>query len=644
MKQKPLKLGVFASSDSLMKAILDVREEYEDIDFLISGKSLDDALEEGQKMIRQGVEAIISRRGTAHLLRQHLKVPIVSLPHFTVELIASLRKASAYGRKVLLPCFGDDLIDLGTLSKLLNIEIVQGYYTDKKSLFRSVEWGKQQGCSVALGGNRTREAAQAVGLPFVEIAVSHEEVRAAIENARSVAISNRAYRTLASHYQGILDAASEGIIAVDVKGTISAANRVARRIFSGKITEGYSLLDIFPSRRFLRPLAEGQAIMDVIEEIEGQKYLVSRIPIFNDDEVVGGIYFFKEIGEVLEAEKAVRRVLARGLVAKYNFSDIIYASSLMNDVVETAKQFAMTDSTVLLVGETGTGKELFAHSIHNSSSRKKGPFVTVNCAALPESLLESELFGYEEGAFTGSRKGGKAGRFEMAHRGTIFLDEIDSTPQQVQIRLLRILQEKEVIRIGGDRKIPIDVRVVAASSRDLMDVVKNGTFRSDLFFRLNVLKIEIPPLRQRPEDILVLLEHFIHVTAKQYGLKAVTLPPHLLDRLMRYSWPGNVRQLRNFAERLVLTSNLPLKNQGVEKLVNELMASDSDRPLTGPEACSPPLSTHSIIDAKKNEIEKALIRNTLEQCRWNRTLAARQLGISRTTLWRKIKLFGIQCE
>ncbi|MBC7359737.1 MAG: sigma 54-interacting transcriptional regulator [Desulfacinum sp.] len=640
MDWKPLRIGVFASSDSLMQAVLDAVEDY-DMEFLISEKSLDDAVEEGRRMVRHGVEAIISRRRTADLLRRHLDLPVVSLPHFTVELLASLKTAASYGSKVLLPSYAETAMDLQVLSSILNIEIFQRPYKDKRSLMEAVAWGRRQGCTVVLGGSVTRRAAEAMGLHYVEIPTPQEELRAAIENARSVALSNRAYRTLASHYQGILDATSDGIVAVDTSGKISAANLAARRILGAAAAPNRPLAQVFASPRFSRALGDGVPIQDQVEEISGQKYLVSRVPVRNGAEVVGAILLFKEVGGVLQAEKAVRRALARGLVAKYGFEDMVFGSSRMRDVVEAARHFAATDSTILLVGETGTGKELFAHSIHGSSPRRKGPFVSVNCAALPEQLLESELFGYEEGAFTGSRKGGKAGRFELAHKGTIFLDEIDTTPHRVQVRLLRILQEREVMRIGGDRKIPIDVRVVAASSRDLMEAVEEGSFRSDLFFRLNVLKIEIPPLRERREDILVLLEHFIEQTAAKHRLSPVALPSHLLERLSAYSWPGNVRQLKNFAERLVLTWNLSLNNQNAESLVQELVGRLGASPPPEPAPREETSSLRSAAEAQKLQAERRLIEKALSECRWNRSLAARKLGISRTTLWRKAKQLGI---
>ena len=215
-------------------------------------------------------------------------------------------------------------------------------------------------------------------------------------------------------------------------------------------------------------------INDRLTRIAKDRYIFNYQPVMLENAVIGAVAAFRDIGHVMRAEQVVRRSLSKGLVAKYDLDDLIHASPAMRDVVNLGRQYAGTDSTILVVGETGTGKEIFVHGIHSLSQRAAQPFVSVNCAALPETLLESELFGYEEGAFTGSKKGGKAGRFEIAHQGTIFLDEIDSTPETVQIRLLRVLQEKEVMRVGGDRKIPVDVRIIAAASRDLNTAVQEA--------------------------------------------------------------------------------------------------------------------------------------------------------------------------
>jgi transcriptional regulator with PAS, ATPase and Fis domain len=375
--------------------------------------------------------------------------------------------------------------------------------------------------------------------------------------------------------------------------------------------------------------------------VGNDSYLFNYEPVALDGAVIGVVSSFRDIGKVMRAENVVRRSLSKGLVAKYDIDDLIHASPAMRDVVNIGKQYAGTDSTILIMGETGTGKEIFVHGIHNLSQRKQHPFVSINCAALPEQLLESELFGYEEGAFTGSKRGGKAGRFEIAHQGTIFLDEIDSTPHSVQIRLLRVLQEREVMRVGGDRKIPVDVRIIAAASRDLGEAVHEGKFRSDLYFRLNVLRLQIPPLCDRQEDIPLLLDYFIRFFSDRHGLAPLSLPRTYVERLTHYSWPGNVRQLRNFSERLVMNCNLRCSPDTLDVLYRELI----QYKVQPVREAQPPTANAPLKDRMKSQAmdnERSIILEALEQCRFHKNRAAERLGISRTTLWRKIKELGIE--
>lgn len=275
-------------------------------------------------------------------------------------------------------------------------------------------------------------------------------------------------------------------------------------------------------------------------------FSVSSAPILRHGEVQGYFTMFQPFAEEERTQHKLRlQMLKKGYTTKYCFDDIIAQCPEMVRAKTIAEKMAATDASILLVGESGTGKELFAHSIHHSSPRKDMPFVAINCAALPEALLESELFGYAEGAFTGAKKGGKLGLFEYAHRGTLFLDEIEGMSANLQIKLLRVLQEKEIMRVGGSDIIPVDVRIVAASNEDIQKMVKKGTFRKDLYYRLNTMPVEIPPLRCRGHDILLLLEHIKWQIGAEFELS-----PEAEQRLLHHRWEGNVRELRNLAEYL----------------------------------------------------------------------------------------------
>jgi len=294
------------------------------------------------------------------------------------------------------------------------------------------------------------------------------------------------------------------------------------------------------------------------------------MPIIEDNANNGIIITFKDLSEIMEMENIVRvNLFKKGHTAKYRFSDIVGKSKNMSETIEIAKKLSRSNSTLLLTGESGTGKELFAHSIHNASKQQYGPFVAANFAALTESLLESELFGYEEGAFTGARKGGHAGLFEQAHKGTIFLDEIGDASPRIQARLLRVLQEKEVLRVGGTKIIPIDVRVIASTNKDLHKLVQKGDFREDLYYRLNVLPINIPPLRERKSDIPLLIKMFLK---KFPNGSEMVISNEVMAKFLEYDWPGNVRELENVIEYLynlagskIELKDLPLDLAGGKK-------------------------------------------------------------------------------
>jgi transcriptional regulator with PAS, ATPase and Fis domain len=642
MQHKKIRIGIFASSRSLTDRVRILAANQQDQIF-INTHGLDDAIPLAVEMVRNGVEIIISRRGTAHLLRENLRIPVLSFPHRSLDILISLKEAKTYGSKILLPVFRDKYTDLGTIEELLRIKLIQEVYEDKASLKRIVKAGKSKGCEVVVGGSVTQQIAEALGLQFIEIRTSDEDIAATIEDAKSVAQSAREQKTTALRYHAIINAASDGIIAVDDHGLITTINATAATLLKLEEGEmmGCHITEVIPHSPITQVLTAREPIHDRLSQVNEDSYVFNYRPVTLEGLVIGAVCTFRDIGNVMRTENVVRRSFSKGLVAKYDFSDLVHTSPAMRDVVNIGRQYGGTDTTILITGETGTGKEIFVHGIHNISRRAKQPFVSINCAALPEQLLESELFGYEEGAFTGTKKGGKPGHFEIAHKGTIFLDEIDSTPEAVQIRLLRVLQEREVMRLGGDRKIPVDVRIVAAASRDLSSAVQEGKFRSDLFFRLNVLKLQIPALRQRQEDIPLLLDFFIRHFSDRHGLEPITLPDEYLKRLMTYNWPGNVRQLRNFAESLVMNCSLRCSNDTLEVMYRELIQYGAP-PATEQLAPQPGVTLKSRMKDQAQVNERAIILEALEHCRFNKNSAAKRLGISRTTLWRKMKELGIE--
>ncbi|NMC31557.1 MAG: sigma 54-interacting transcriptional regulator [Veillonellaceae bacterium] len=395
------------------------------------------------------------------------------------------------------------------------------------------------------------ELLQYLGVPMTILNdISHFYLETILYNTQKIRTMGQQSERLKNNMEVILDTVDEAILAVDEKTDVILWNQAAESILKINHQQvlGRKLNSIFPEIDLSGYLEQRIGVNHEIRSIADKHYFLNANVIINNGRSVDGmVATLRPIQEIQELDVQIRQELKNnGKTAKYKFENIVGNSPALNKSILLSKRFAQTELTILLEAETGAGKELFAHSIHNVSPRRNGPFIAVNFAAIPESLVESELFGYESGAFTGARKGGKPGLFEEAHMGTIFLDEIGSASSEVQNRLLRVLEEHEVRRIGSGKITPIDVRVIAASNVNLETLVAKGKFREDLFYRLCSLPITIPPLRNRREDILTLVRHF----AGKHSRPKLTLTPELTDFLTHYDWPGNVRELQNIVQFL----------------------------------------------------------------------------------------------
>lgn len=647
VKTSLFNIGVFISSVSLGNEIDKIAQEQQD-NFNISHKSLEDAIPIGKEMERAGVEVIVSRRGTANLLRENLQIPVLSFPQSSLSVMTSiklaaegLRKRSRKRKKIFLPNFGSEIPGFEIVEELFDVEFRQGVYLDSASLEQIIFNAAQEDFDVVIGGAATMRYTNKYSLGYQELKTPIHDILETLENAKSAALSNREEKATAQRYESIMNLASDAIISLDSQGVLTTINNRARTLLGvdNQDVVGRPIAMLISNSSLLRGLQRQASIQDKVESIGDEIFVYNQEPLTLEDQTVGVVATFKEISTLMRAESMVRRSLTKGFVANYVLDDLVYQSPEMRNIASTCAELAKTDSTVLVTGETGTGKEVIAQSVHNVSRRKKMPFVSVHCGALPEQLLESELFGHEEGAFTGSKKGGKPGLFEMAHQGTIFLDEVDSTSENVQLRLLRVLQEKEVMRIGGDRKIPVNVRVIAAAGKDLWTAVTGGHFRKDLFFRLNVLRVGIPPLRERKGDIPILLNHFIRYHAGKFGAEPLTLPDSYMQMLCEYSWPGNVRQLKHFAEQLALNSIFEFSATTLATMFKELSSIVDHREEGEPEVEQEPSFPPLRLSDPESEAEA--IHRALRQAQFSKTRAAELLGVSRTTLWRKLKRLQI---
>lgn len=453
----------------------------------------------------------------------------------------------------------------------------------------------------------------------------------AIENHFRMMNTREQLSVISHYYKTIFDAVSDAIVIVDANGIISDINKNAQvllQVDSKKIIGKFAgeVLGFQPV--VMNRLQPGKFYgnNDVLFDFKNDRFrykIKSAIPVLRESGEIAGVV------NILTNEKKNCRADQKedGWKAKYTFDDIIGASKEIKQVKKMAVMAAGSTCNILILGESGTGKEMFAQAIHNASHRAEGPFVAVNCGAIPRELIESEFFGYEAGAFTGALKGGRPGKFELAMGGTLFLDEIGEMPYALQTRLLRVLQEKEITRVGGSKPIPIDVRVIAATNKNLAEEVKKGSFRQDLYWRLNVITLQIPPLAQRRDDIPLLIEHFLnkHSALKN---KKYTLDDKALKMLLEYHWPGNVRELENVIERVVTfdEDGVILPHHLPENIVMEV------KNLT-------PRRGFSL-----EETEKQIIQQVLFDTRGNITKAAKILGIARNTLYCKIKKYQINVQ
>lgn len=455
---------------------------------------------------------------------------------------------------------------------------------------------------------------------------------------------NDRLRVWQEEFKAVLDAISEGIEVVDIDGRVTYVNKSFEMILDEKPADriGQNIFDVSPNGALVATLQTKAPVYGNIHTtLNGKKVvLANSSPIFVNGQMHGAVSVFMDISRVenmsrqLEKRNKEIRMLKEQVLqyasSQYTLNHILGSSGAIKHCIDIAKKVADTNITVLISGESGTGKELFAHGIHSASRRANGPFVKINCAAIPDNLLESEFFGYEAGAFTGASKS-KMGKFELAHTGTLFLDEIGEMSLLLQAKLLRVLQDKEVERLGGVKPKKVDVRIIAATNKNLLDEVEKGNFRQDLFYRLNVVNLVIPPLRERTEDIPVIAQHIISRLNEEYGSRFF-LTDKLIAELGAKMWPGNVRELENYLGKRVLFDHESMTEEPSEKAFSPKSGTAAFEETDGLHGTSSSLEDH----------EKNLIYNALEKHGYDlqgKQRAAKELKISLSTLYNKLRRY-----
>lgn len=438
------------------------------------------------------------------------------------------------------------------------------------------------------------------------------------------------------HMKQITETVSAGSLSVDKFGTIMFINEVGGEMLGVSAEEvlGRPISEVLDNQAFSLDVLEiGMPVInkDIIIKINKGQYhfRLSSVPLFdNSNEPIGAIFHFKDIRK--EVEMIVN---TKGF---FTFDDIIYQCNEMESLIHLAKKAALQDSSILIEGESGTGKELIAQSIHNYSSRSNNPFIVIDCSAIPRNLVETELFGYEAGAFTGSHKSGMMGKFERANGGTVFLDEIGEMPLEIQSKLLRVIQSRSITRIGGHEPISLNIRIIAATNRNLAQEVSEGNFRNDLYYRLNVINLFVPALRDRKGELPLLVNKLMEKTAKREKREVPKVSGKVMEVLENYAWPGNIRELENTMERAVILANGEIYYQHLPKRLLEIQNINLS---STPVQCEP--YVNQTLQKPKSVMEQQLIINALKESKGNKSKAAKKLGIARSTLYEKMYLYQL---
>jgi Transcriptional regulator containing PAS, AAA-type ATPase, and DNA-binding domains len=595
-------------------------------------------------------DIIVARGFTALTIKKlYPDIPVVEIPISTMDVVScviKLQKGNINNEPIALVGFGDISYQTNTASQLCHVPIVpyNFYYKniDDNYISLLLDEISSKGFRYIIGGVRLLKIADKKNFTSTFIEMGRESIWLALREAYHIAGIRRKERERAAHFETILNHSHEGIISTDINNNIIHINSSAYKILDIDASKGINtnLEKIIPDSKFKTILHDKKDYSDELLKIKNGKIILNKIGTSLGNEMIGKVITFQNIDNVQDTEFKIRNKLYhRGLIAKYSFNDIIGESTSLRSVIEKAKTFSKVPSNILIIGDTGTGKELFSQSIHNYSVRKNGPFVAVNCAAIPENLMESEFFGYAPGAFTGASKEGKMGYFELAHEGTIFLDEVSEIPLKLQGKLLRVIQESEVMRIGHDKIIPVNIRIICATNKDLKVLVKEGKFREDLYYRLCVLQLLLPPLHNRDQDVLLLANHFINMYSSNFSRRNIILSPEAQKIFLSYSWDGNIRELRNICEQLVVLNETDVISK---EEVSSILPIDNTKKFKETSGLKSSLPDNFSLDRK--QLEKDLILKALKESNYNKTKAAALLGMNRTTLWKKLKEYNIQCQ
>lgn len=570
-------------------------------------------LSEGVRAAGEFVEAggriIVSRGGTSRMIQERFKIPVVEIEVGIGDCIAAYKKLRPGRNTVGVIGFNNVISGFQELASVCGRTFRFREIQDEADIPEAINSFREEGIRQFIGDVIVERVPRELRRDGVIIDSELESVVAAMREAERILDVAQRQIERSRELQAVMNGIRDGVVYFDAGGAVRWVNGAAGRMF--------------PSLRPGDPIRDLLGPEDIVPEegrlctVGGEKYMACVNPVGLGEKADGMVASFQPSEKISSLEHSLRKSLRKsGFEARYTFRDIVRASAAMDRAIERAKRFAAVDAPILVTGETGTGKELLCQSIHNWSARRGELFIAVNCAAIAPSLMEAEFFGYADGAFTGAKRSGKAGIFELAHGGTLLLDEISELSIELQGRLLRVLQEKQVMRLGDEKLIPVDVRLICSTNRDLQALVREGLFRADLYFRIAVLKLYSPSLAERREDILPLARHFLRVYTEKYRMAPLEMGPEVQERLAARAYAGNIRELKHLMEEAVVLGSF----ENILSERRELLPASIPEP-------AEPLSRHTL----------RYIRQVYASVGENAQEASRILGISRSTLWRKLR-------
>ncbi|MDR2573242.1 MAG: sigma 54-interacting transcriptional regulator [Desulfovibrio sp.] len=594
----------------------------------------DTAVPMARECLEAGADVIICHGGTGNGIVRALGGNVVIIDRTDMDVIKTIREAARVSREIIFAAHRNEHHDIALMEELLDVRIHHVSYEDSRLLFATLTQLYARGVRVLVGGGVTKQGMDDLGGKGFVIAANPHNIKEALDRACALAGQMQRERAQHENLLAIFRRLEEGVVCVRSDGLPVFVNSKAAKLLDIKAPyTDETARRMFATLHLFETLRDKEERKDALVEINGEQLVVTTLPVTARPGLSAAVALFRDVPSLQKINRKIGEELySKGFVTRYALADIKGVSPAVSDLKNKILRFAKVDASVLVYGETGTGKELVAHTLHANSKRAEKAFVAVNFAALPANLLESELFGYEDGAFTGARRGGKAGLFELAHKGTLFLDEVGEISHEMQLRLLRVIEAKEVMRIGGNRYLPVDVRVVGASHKFLPDLAAENRFRFDLYHRLATLKLHVPPLRDRLEDIPALLQNLLN----RYGRTERVLNGEIYREIMRHKWPGNIRELLSAMESYLVLLNTDVPDP---ELFAAIMRENSvTRPAPGAASAvfSPGASLQENLHLARSRIIEAAIRHH----NGDKKAASDALGISYSTLWRNQKMFG----